>query len=244
MDRCGEALVRLENSTDEGWLPGEIVPQGGVMRNFRLGMGARFSAESMTVEQMEYISFDHFQDQTCKIFEVLWNTFDIDTILTPSFRCFFQVGFDELKKASEYALGLSVCKPAQVLLSTLGGRESAVSYALCTEKDEDRDGQMFVQRRRVDFQTVRQERQPDFDQRVVQRLALLPVGQQKALGDLMKLRRQHRTLTAAAVQFEVENSWEGELLVRTFDLKGFLGDSWDWARKFRKDLEALRTAVS
>jgi hypothetical protein len=28
LDRCGDAIIRLEETLDEGWIPGELVPTG------------------------------------------------------------------------------------------------------------------------------------------------------------------------------------------------------------------------
>jgi hypothetical protein len=164
-------------------------------------MRAEFNSELMSVVQTEYLSFDHFQDETCKIYEILWKTFDIETILTPTLQVTVQIGFQELAEANMHALKLSLCEPDSGILHVLGGRESGVGYTLCTEADIVRDGNPVVQRRRLDFQVVRQERQPDFDQRVLTRLPLLPVGQQKALGDLMRLRKRYPIVAPAAVQF-------------------------------------------
>jgi len=240
LDRCGEALIRLENTADEGWIPGQATATGGRLQNWRLGMRAEFDSERVTVHQTEYISFEHFQDQTCKIYEILWKTFDVEKILTPALQVIFQIGFDELSDASAHALKLRLCRPEKTVLDILGGQESAIGYTLCTETDTARDDNPVVQRRRLELQVVRQERQPDFDERVMRRLPLLPVGQQKALGDLMRLRRRYPRLASAAVQFDLENSCEGELLARSFALSAFLEDSWEWAGRVRQVLEALQ----
>jgi hypothetical protein len=241
LDRCGEALVRLEDTADEGWIPGEVKPSGGQMNNWRLGMNAQFNSESMTLNQTEYISFDHFQDQACKIYEILWKTFDIEKILTPTLQVILQIGFEDIAEATVHALELDLFEPEKKVLEVLGGRKSAVDCTLCTEADVERDGKPVVQRRRLQLRVLRQEGQPAFDERVMKRLRLLPVGQQKALGDLMQLRRRYPTMAPAAVQFDLENAWEGELLTRTFDLASFLKDSWEWASNVREALDALRT---
>ncbi len=240
LDRCGAALIRLENTTDEGWIPGDITASRGHLHNWRLGMRAQFNSERMTVHQTEYISFDHFQDQTCKIYEVLWQTFDLKTILTPSLQVILQIGFEELADANTYALKLRLCEPEKALLSALGGEQSAVGYTICTESNAVRDGSLIVDRHRFEFNVVRQERQPDFDERVLRRLPLLPVGHQEALGHLMRLRRRYPKIAPVAVQFDLESSCEGELLTRTFRLSTFLQDSWEWVGTVQERLQTLQ----
>lgn len=240
LDRCGDALVRLENALDEGWIPGEAAPKGGRLHNWRLGMTAYFQSESMTVHQTEYLSFDHFQDQTCKLYDILWKTFEIEKVLSPTLQVILQIGFEELPEANKYALTLELCEPVSEIGGLLGGEKSAVDFTICTESDVVRDDHPVVQRRRLAFQVVRQERQPDFDDRIMRRLPLLPPGQEKALGDLMRLRRRYPRLKPAAVQFDLENASEGELLTRTFDLGSFLADSWEWAERLRGEIDVLR----
>lgn len=236
--------MRLEESTDEGWIPGEISPKGGQLRNYRLGMSAIFQSESMTVHQTEYLSFDHFQEETCKIYDILRNTFEIEKVLSPSLQVIVQIGFENLDEASDCAVKLRLCEPETAITEVLGGKESAIRFTLCTESDVVRDGSPVVQRRRLDFQVIRQERQPDFDERVMRRLPLLPLGQQKVIGDIMRLRRRYPRIAPAAVQFDLENSSEGELLTRTFDLGSFLNESWEWAKQAQERIEALRNQRS
>ncbi len=240
LDRCGEAIVRLENTTDEGWIPGEITPSSGHLQNWRLGMGARFDSESMTVHQREHISFEHFKDQTCRIYEILWKTFDIEKILSPTLRVVLQIGFEDLDDANKRALSLGLCKPDNEILDILGGKVSAIEYTVCTETDVVRDGNPVVQRRRLELHVVRQERQPDFDERVLRRLPLLPAAQQNALGHLVRLRRHYPRIAPAAVEFDLENCSEGQLLTRTFDLSGFLEESWGWVSSTQQTLHTLQ----
>lgn len=58
LDRCGEALVKLENTLADGWIPSETSPKAGVLKNDQLSMTASFSSESMTIQQAESISFE------------------------------------------------------------------------------------------------------------------------------------------------------------------------------------------
>jgi hypothetical protein len=72
LDRCGEALVKLENVLEKGWLPAESAPKAGALRNDQLGMTSTFNSEGMTVQQTAPVSFELFLDQVCKIFDTLW----------------------------------------------------------------------------------------------------------------------------------------------------------------------------
>src|SRR4051812_34957603 len=76
LDRCGEAMVRLERNLDKGWITGDINPSAGNMRNYTLGLTAKFSSETVLVDQSEFIAYDSFKDQSCKMFETLWRTFE------------------------------------------------------------------------------------------------------------------------------------------------------------------------
>ena len=100
LDRCGEAMVRLLKILHTDWTAGEITPTGGVLRNFALGMSAKFNAESVTVEQDDVIDFETFTDQTCKIYEVLWRTFEIERIRIPLLRVTVKVGCPDQTIAS------------------------------------------------------------------------------------------------------------------------------------------------
>ena len=54
LDKCGEAMIRLEEVLPPGWLPGQIDPNGAVMHNFALGMEVRFNSQWLTVVQAEF----------------------------------------------------------------------------------------------------------------------------------------------------------------------------------------------
>ena len=243
LDRCGEVLIRLERGLDEGWIPGETSPQSGNLLNSRLGMQTHFSSELMRFQQTEFISFEHFKEETCKTHDILWNTLDIEKVLTPALQVTLQIGFDNLEEANDYALQLDLCKPCDQILDVLGGHASGIRFTLCTDSEVGRERNVAVNRRRMDIQVIRQERQPTFDERIMRRLPLLPVGQQKALGHLMSLRRKYPQIAPAAIQFDVENSREGELLARTFDLGNFLMESWEWSQSVQQALETIQGRI-
>ena len=60
-------MIRLEESLDEGWIPVEASPTSGSIKNEPLGMGVNFNSEGMNVRQSEYLLFESFKDQSCKV---------------------------------------------------------------------------------------------------------------------------------------------------------------------------------
>ena len=70
---------------------------------------------------------------------------------------------------------------------------------------------MVDQRRRLEVKGLRQEQQPDFDSRIVRRIALLSAREREAVEALMRLRRQHPGRSPVAANFDVETTFETEL---------------------------------
>ena len=56
LDRCGEALIRLENSLAEGWIPAEATPTAGALKNAVLGMDVTFNSLGLGILQTDFIS--------------------------------------------------------------------------------------------------------------------------------------------------------------------------------------------
>ena len=137
LDRCGEAIIKLENSLAEGWIPTDTSPKAGTHKNDVLGMTVGFHSESMVTVQVEFISFEHFLDQTCKIYDILWQTFDLKKINVPTLRVIFQHGFGEgeLDKAQEYLMQFHLCQPRAEVVSLLGGNLYAADCVLLTMVD-------------------------------------------------------------------------------------------------------------
>jgi hypothetical protein len=102
LDSCGEAVIQLENTLEEGWLPGDLVPTGGTMKNYALGLATKFDSQQLTVQQSEFIDFGIFADQTAKIYETLWRVLKINEVLSPAFRIVFQAGFENPQLADLY----------------------------------------------------------------------------------------------------------------------------------------------
>jgi hypothetical protein len=237
LDRCGEAVIKLENTLDPGWVPGEFTPASGNLRNYTLGLAAFFNTTSLSVVQAEFLSFEHFLDQTCKIYDVVRGTFEIKRILTPVLRVVAQVGFSDEAGAEEYLLGLRLCSLDAALVRELGGAEAAVNLTVCTELTEDWQGSPAKTRRRMEVKVVKQERQPLFDERLMLRLPLVSSRYHEAIAEHRRLRRQHPAIVDVAIQFDLENSIESELNGAMFDVAGFLRISHDWtesARAFMK----------
>jgi hypothetical protein len=243
LDRCGEAIIKLEEVLDEGWIPGETNPGGGVLVNHVLGMTARFDSGSVTVGQSEFFDFDYFQDQACKIFDVLRQTFEVKRVNAPSLQVIRQKGFEHVSAAEEFIDGMGICYADNEVLTLLGGDKSAFSFTVCTEDEMTWQDVSVLRRRRLDVKTVLQERQPAFDQRLVQRARLLPKRQRDAMQALASLRRRHPTVSPVAAQFDVENAFETEFDTEIFDLPGFLAESWTWHEKIARELPRVKGEV-
>jgi hypothetical protein len=231
LDRCGEAIVKLENTLADEWIPTETSPKAGALKNDVLGMTLGFSSENMTTVQAEFISFEHFLDQTCKIYDVLWQTFEVKKINVPTLRVILQHGFDEdeLDKAQEFLMRLRLCQPHAGVVSLLGGQLYAADCLLVTTAESNWSKQPVMQRRRLEAHVIRQERQPPFDERMLRRSRLLGDRQSQAIAALMALRKRHPDVAPVAAQIELEHSFESEFSSKAFDLPKFLGDAWKWA---------------
>lgn len=241
LDRCGEALIKLENVLAEGWLPIEPTPKAGGLKNDQLGMTAIFNSDSMTTAQAEFISFEHFFDQTCKVFDTLWQTLEVKRIHVPSIKVVSQKGFkdDELEEASQYLLNLRLCDPHSGLVTLIGGKTDALDFVLVTSEDVEWNQEQVHRRRRLQSQVIRQERQPPFDERLLRRSRQLPSQQRDAIAALMTLRRQHPKVYPVAAQLDLEHAFETEFSAEAFDLPTFLRQGWDWAESVRRDIAHL-----
>jgi hypothetical protein len=228
LDRCGEAMVRVEE-LDEHWVPGEVSPTKCVMNNFKLGLKLTAQSEFMQVEQTEFISLEHFQDQTCRIYETLWKLFGVQRVLTPGLGIKLRIPCRSTEEAESLLQSLKLSTIDAQLLRCFDDEVSATRLVFCTEKQIDADGVPVVRRRRMEAGVLRQLQQPDFDSRVIQRLPLIPFHQRESMAALMAMRRRHSVEPTHAVEFDLENSHEQELDVRTFDLASFIEDSAAWS---------------
>lgn len=241
LDRCGEALIKLENVLEEGWITAETSPKSGNLKNDGLGMTATFNSEVMTVAQTEFISFEHFFDQTCKVYDTLWQLFEVKRINLPSIRVLVQKGFgeDELDQASRYVLNMRLCSPHPELCRLLGGKDQTIEFVFVTEEDEEWHGVRAHRRRRLQTQVIRQERQPPFDERMLRRTRQLGDKQKHAITALLQLRKQHPEIAPVAAQLDIEDSFETEFSAAEFDFPTFLKEAWSWAENVRNMVPRL-----
>jgi hypothetical protein len=242
LDHCGEALIKLENILAEGWIPLESSPKGGNLKNDKLGMSVLFNADSLTVQQTEFISYEHYRDQTCKIYDTLWQTFEIERINVPVVKIVLQKGFNEgqTDEAARYMMDLNLVNPNEKIVALLGGQKNALDSTLVTVHELIYNNQPVQCRRRMEISVVRQEKQPPFDMRLLQRARLLPERQRQAMTALLQLKRQHPDIAPVAAQVDLENSLEAEFDAEGFDMPAFLEQSWNWAEKIRTDLPSFQ----
>lgn len=229
LDRCGDVLVRLEDVLSEGWIPTETKPSGGQIVNHTFGMAAGFDSSHLTISQMDFLSFEHFLDESCKIFQVLWTSLEIERINVPCLQVVLHRGFDEEPAAEKYFRDLRVVTPSPTLQSLLGGEIQSMRTAVIGQEEIDWGGEQVLRRRRLNAGVIRQVKQPSFDDRLLQRARLLPQRQRDAMEALTTLRKKHPESSPIAVEFELEQSLDSEFSTNQFDLSEFLTDSWKWA---------------
>ena len=234
LDRCGEAVIRLEDTLDRGWIPGETIPTGGQFHNYSLGLWTQFNSSLLTVVQYEFMSHKHFADQGAKILNVLCNTFEIKRIFAPAFRSIYQIGFETVEGAEQFLREMQLCVPDPRLIGEAGGDLASLSFTLCTEKADQWNRDRVTIRKRLDAKVIRQTKQPLFDERIVLRLSAIASRYHDALDDLRNLKRQHSQVVEVALQFEMDFSIEDELNVRTFDSAQFFSVSHRWSEQMRE----------
>ncbi len=228
LDRCGELLIRIGDKLDEGWIPGDVNPQSGSLANYRLGMSAKINAETMAVNQSEFVSFDHFRTESCRLFEVTRTCLELSRIRAPSVQFSYQIGCDSQEESTEVINRLGLWDVDAGLLSVLGGTLAARTSVHCTENMIEWAGEGVKQRKRVEISGKVQERQPPFDARVLMRTPLLSLRDQQVVRDLLKVRRSHPLLTPVAAQFDFETSLEDEFSARTFDMNQYMIEANSW----------------
>ena len=242
LDRCGECLIRLEDTLDTGWIPMETSPTSGSMKNETLGMALSFNSEGLTVKQSGFLDFDIFLDQSCKTYEILWRALDVNRINTPALTIQYQLGFDEEKgdAAEEYLLSMKLCQAEKGLLQAIGGKQQAIQFVVVTQVGPTTQDVPVERRRRFQAGVVRQERQPSFNARLLQRARTLGSKQHDALVALMRMKRQHPEIKPFAVQFDLEDSLDMELPTREFDALDFIKEARDWSDDLLNAIVKLR----
>ena len=242
LDRCGECLIRLEGALDTDWILTETSPTSGSMKNQTLGMALSFNSEGFTVKQSDFLEFNIFLDQSCKIHDILWRTLDVNKINTPSVTSQYQLGFDEEKAdaAEEYLLSMKLCQAEEGLVQAMGGKQHAIQFVVVTQVGSTAQDTSVERRRRFQAGVVRQERQPSFDARLLQRARTLSSKQRDALVALMRMKRQHPEIKPFAVQFDLEDSLDTELLTREFNALDFIKEARDWSDNLLNTIVKLR----
>jgi hypothetical protein len=233
LDKTGEALLRLEDLLDKGWVTGEVSPNGGNLVNYRLGMAMQFNSSLMNVQQAEYLSFDDFRDQACRAFQVLWETFQIEYILSPALAVVCQVPFKDLDEAQEHIRSLQLVRVDPQLREHVVGAPESTEFTFTTRNDTTWEGRAVSERYRVNAAAIHQVHRPGFDNRLQMRLSVVPKHQREALQYLKQMREKQPTKYPNAAQFHVELAFEGEFSARTFSLERFLKRSFDWSRPLR-----------
>ena len=227
LDRCGEALIRLENTLGEGWLTGEIAPKGGSIRNEDLQLSSNFDTEQITVNQTDSPTLDAFRDSACRIAETLLETFGVETINAPVLRLIAQKGAETTDAAESTLRSLRLVDPSPSVRDTLGP-EQAIGLTYVSEQDVTWLGFSVPQRRRLAASVVEQFRQRGLDPRLLRRVRLLPSRQQDAVKALFRIQQTMPEVKPHAVQLDVEHSYESEFSVDSFDCAEFLNHSWKW----------------
>ena len=244
LDRCGESLIALENTLAPGWIPTETSPTTGSMRNDQLGLALAFNSEAMNVRQSEFLAFDHFRDQSCRIYETLWQTLGINRVNVPSLRFQLQKGFSEERadEAEAFLWKMKLSDPNPKLLAVLGGEHAAFDFTVVTEQEVKDAGVPILQRRRFQASVVRQAKQQTLDSRILQRASLLPAKQNEALRAMLRMKSSHPEIAPVAVQVDVEHSLEREFSTKDLDMAGFIAESWQWAESVLSFVNSITRA--
>ncbi|MCU0703097.1 MAG: hypothetical protein MUF18_03805 [Fimbriiglobus sp.] len=232
LDRAGEALVRLEDVLEKEWLPAEISPKSGTMRNDLLGMQLVFNSEGLNVTQEGVLSPPHFLDQACKILDVLASVLEVDTFIAPAVGVEYQKGFDagQEEQAEAGLRNLGLVSVSERVAQIVGATPQALTYAMI-HRAGDRWGEVRVENtRRLAVQVLRQARRESPDQRLLTRAKLLPEKQRDALTAVLAAKKMMPDVSPLAVQVELENRLEGEIARSDFPCFDFITESLAWAK--------------
>jgi hypothetical protein len=230
LDRCGEAMIRVETALEQGWVSAETTPTSGIMKNDSLGMLLKFNSEGLLIRQTDFFDFALFFDQACKAASAIIGVLDVERINIPSVQAVFQKGFDATEEAEAYLRQLRFCAPDSKLLAFLDGEEEAMTYVLCVTKSLEWEGQHVRRRRRFGASTVIQASQPPFDERLVRRTRQLPAAQQEAMKALLKIRQTMPAVSHYAAQLDLEHTFETEFTWDLFDFGAFVEEGWQWTQ--------------
>lgn len=230
LDRCGDALIRLENSLGAGWMPDDVSPKGGQLKNDQLAMGIRFDAESITVLQVDFFDFGVFADIALRATEILIQTFGVDRVLSPAFNAVFQIPAPDTDAAENILKSFKLATASPTLID-LFGEPSSFEFVMTNESDGEWKESFVRQRKRIRAVVITQVKQAGFDDRLVKRVRLLPEKQREALHGIAELRKRMVAKPAVAVQVELERAFESEFPAATFDLPEFVFSTEKWQRE-------------
>ena len=234
LDRAGEALIRLENSLHPHWITADISPQRGVLKNQTLGMQMTFDSSQFTFQQTHFISFDHFRDQLCRSFEVLWSLFEIKRIHLPAIQLVFQRGFDRdrIDDAMKKFRDLPFCRISPELNDFMGGNHEALDFAYTTSSEATCGEQPVTQRRRIASTVIQQQEQVSGEDLLNRRIKSLRLNEQDQARSMFEARKALPPVFPVAIQFSLETALESELAIDDFPLADFLEYNWKWAESF------------
>ncbi len=231
LDRCGEALVKLEEALHKDWIPTEATPKGGAVRNDTLGMVAAFNSEHVTIQQSEFLSFETFRDQTCTLVDVLRSTFQIERFVGPAVAVIFQRQFKDgdVETPDRILREMNLMTSSPKLQAAIGGDPAGVTFALVTQAGQEWHGVPVKLFRRIEGRVVRQVAAQPFDERLLRRAGFLPEKQRNALLGLQRLRDMHPTRASVAIEINLETFLEGEIDKSELNVYDFLTEVHQWA---------------
>ena len=236
LDRCGEILIRLENELGEGWIPAEPSPQGGILRNYELGMELVFSSESMTIKQEELIVAEQLFGIAGCAYEIICGATEIERVLSPAIRTVFKKRCSSLAEADQTIVRLNLVSPSTHLTAALGGKPTVLHFTTTRESDEQWDGLPVHRRNRIHVEGSGQLQQPPFDERLVRRIRSLSANQNDALKQLIGARSKFVASQAFAATLDIEHSFEDEFPYRSFQFRTFLDDGWSAIENLASEL--------
>lgn len=232
LDRCGEFIVKLEDSLDKGWIPKDLTPQGATLNNHDLSMSIRVDSSSLSMSNDNILDIPTFMDQLCRTYDIFHKTFSIARFNAPSLQSTWQKNVESAEAAEAALAQMGLCSARSGLEQLMGGTQSAMSFVLCTEEDTVWKEYSVFRRVRLESKGLKQIRQPPFDERLIQRARLLPKKQEEALRALLKLREQQPTVLPFAAQLSVELAYESEFSTKQLDFPSFVSDLWKWHESF------------
>lgn len=227
LDRCGESMIQLEEALGPEWLPEEMKPTGGKLKNQTRQMVAEFDSGQLSVTQENFVDYEFFFSTACTINETLCDLWETEGIIGPVLRAISQKGFDSSEASEAFLIGMEYARPRNDFADILGN-QSSNSFVYCSEDEIEWEGQSYPSRKRFHARALRQYKQQAFDQRLLSRIRLLPANQQTAVAALRNLRATVPDIPEFAAELDLEFMIEHEFRSRQFDTASFLDHTWRW----------------